>query len=84
MSRVVVIVLWGLFVVWAVNGLFTFGDDSEEYTSLEMEMSRKMKGRMEKEKMAKGSIKVMQESSEPISVPFERPLLDKEVGNSII
>lgn len=44
MSRVVVIVLWGLFVVWAVNGLFTFGDDSEEYTSLEMEMSRKMKG----------------------------------------
>ncbi|CAA2965359.1 Hypothetical predicted protein [Olea europaea subsp. europaea] len=64
-----------------VNGLFTFGDDGEEYTRLEMEMSRKMKGRMEKEKMAKGSIKVMQESSEPISVPFERPLLDKEVGN---
>lgn len=29
----------------------------------------------------KGSVKVMQESSEPISVPFERPLLDKEVGN---
>ncbi|KAL2468934.1 embryo defective [Forsythia ovata] len=86
MSRVGVVVLCGLFVVWAVKGLCTSQIDSEEYTRLEKEMlRRKMKARMEKEKMVKGSVEVMQDSTEPISASVGRPQLDKEeVVNNII
>ncbi|CAI9764146.1 unnamed protein product [Fraxinus pennsylvanica] len=86
MSRVGFIVLCGLFVVWAVKEVFTFGEDSEEYTRLEKEMlRRKMKARMEKEKMVKGSVEVMQDSTELFNVSLGMPQLDKEeVVNSII
>ncbi|XP_022871598.1 uncharacterized protein LOC111390737 [Olea europaea var. sylvestris] len=86
MSRVGFIVLCGLFVVWAVRGVFTFREDSEEYTRLEKEMlRRKMKARMEREKMVKGSVEVMQDSTESTSVYLRRPQLDKEeVVNNII
>ncbi|XP_073143986.1 uncharacterized protein [Henckelia pumila] len=86
MSRAGVIVLCGLFVVWAIKGLFGVGEDSEKHTMLEKDMSRsKMEDRKEKEKMMKGSVEVIQDPTEPRSIPFKRPQLDKEeLLNSII
>ncbi|KAI3444406.1 hypothetical protein Pfo_001071 [Paulownia fortunei] len=86
MSRVGVLVLCGLSVVWAIRGLFTVGEDNKEYTRLEKEMlRRKIEARTEKEKMVKGSVEVMHDPIEPKSMPFNRPHLDKDVlVNSII
>ncbi|KAG6437779.1 hypothetical protein SASPL_102707 [Salvia splendens] len=87
MSKVGVLVLCGLSVVWAIRGLFTVGKDSKgEYTAFEKEMlRRKMKARTKEEKMVKGSVEVMQVPVEPKGVSLNRPQLDKEeLVNSII
>ncbi|KAL1546174.1 hypothetical protein AAHA92_22814 [Salvia divinorum] len=87
MSRVGLLVLCGLSVVWAIRGLFTVGKDSKgEYTGFEKEMlRRKMKARTKEEKMVKGSVEVMQVPVETKGVSFKRPQLDKEeLVNSII
>ncbi|KAL8062901.1 hypothetical protein ABFS82_02G175400 [Erythranthe guttata] len=80
MSKVGVLVLCGLVMVWSFRGLFNIGKDSkEEYTSLEKEMlRRKIKARKEKEKVVKGSVEVVQDPVEPKIMPFKRPQLDKE------
>ena len=79
LSRVGFSVFCGFVVVWAVKKLFTTGNREVELTSLEKEMMRrKMKSRMEKEEVEKGSIEVVQPSSEPPMVSAERPKLDQE------
>ncbi|PIN12380.1 hypothetical protein CDL12_15006 [Handroanthus impetiginosus] len=79
MSRVGVLVLCGLSVVWAVRGLLLGRGDSEDYTRLEKEMlRRKIKARKEEEKIVEGNVEVMQKPIEPETVSFKRPRLDKE------
>lgn len=79
MSRVGVLVLCGLSVVWAIRGLFKVGNDSKELTSLEKEMlRRKIKARKEEDEIVKGIVEVIQDPVEPKSMPFRRPQLDKE------
>lgn len=86
MSSAGIIVLCGFFVIWSIKGLFGVGEDSEKHTMLEKGMSRrKMEAREGKEKMMKGSVEVIQDPTEPKSMPFKRPRLDKEeLLNSII
>lgn len=86
MSMAGVIVLCGFFVVWTVKGLFGVGEDSEKHTTLEKGTSRrKMEARVGKEKTMTGGVEVIQDPTEPKTMPFERPRLDKEeLLNSII
>ncbi|KAA8516181.1 hypothetical protein F0562_019360 [Nyssa sinensis] len=85
LSKVGIVVIGGFFVFWAMKTMFSGGKDKEEYTRLEKEMiRRKIKARMEKEKLLKGSVEVIQDSTEPQIVPTERPWLDKrELINTI-
>ncbi|KAL8494912.1 hypothetical protein ACS0TY_019176 [Phlomoides rotata] len=79
MSRVGVLVLCGLSVVWAIRGLFTVWSDTKELTRLEKEMlRRKIKARKEEGESMKGVVEVIQDPVEPKSIPFRRPQLDKE------
>ncbi|CAK9136904.1 unnamed protein product [Ilex paraguariensis] len=86
LSLVGVSMLCGFFVIWAVKRLFTGGEDSVEYTRLEKEMMRrKTKARMEKEKLMKGSVEIIQELREQQPMSTERPRLDKqELMDSIL
>lgn len=89
-SRVgVAVVFCGFFLFVGFNKFFRKEEgDKEEYTSLEKEMlRRKVKARMAREKLTKGSgnVEVIQESKEADVMVFkERPRLDKEeLMNSI-
>ncbi|XP_059651232.1 uncharacterized protein LOC132298900 isoform X2 [Cornus florida] len=86
LSRIWIVVLCGFVMFWATKRLFTGGKDKAEYTGLEKEMMRrKLKSRMEKEKLVKGSVEVIQGSVEPQMVSADRPKLDKEeLQNSIL
>uniref|UniRef100_A0A5B7BT08 Embryo defective 1703 n=1 Tax=Davidia involucrata TaxID=16924 RepID=A0A5B7BT08_DAVIN len=85
LSRVGIMVMCGFFVFWAMKTMFSGGKDKAEYTRLEKEMiRRKIKARTEKEKLQKGCVEVIPDSTEPQMVSTERPLLDKqELMNTI-
>lgn len=79
LSRVSIAVGCGFLFVWAVKRLFAFGGGETEMTRFEKEiMMRKIKARMEKEKLQKGSVEVVEEPSEQSDEFLERPHLDKE------
>lgn len=80
MSRVGVVALCGLCVFWAVKRLFKGDEDKSEYSMTEKEMlRRKMKARMEKDKLVKGNVEVIQASKKVEFPSTEKPLLDKQV-----
>ncbi|KAK1374012.1 hypothetical protein POM88_030205 [Heracleum sosnowskyi] len=57
MSKVGVVALCGLCVFWAVKRLFKDDEDKTEYSMMEKEMlRRKMKARLEKDKLVKGAV----------------------------
>lgn len=79
-SKVGIAVVCGFVFVWVIKKLFTVGGEETERTSFEKEMlRRKIKSRMEKEKLRKGTVQVMEEPADPPIVITERPLIDKEV-----
>lgn len=80
MSRVGIVALCGLCVFWAVKSLFKGQEDKTEYSMMEKEMlRRKMKARMEKDKLVKGNVEVIQ-APEKVDFPsIEKPLLDRQV-----
>ncbi|KAK9279735.1 hypothetical protein L1049_013417 [Liquidambar formosana] len=79
LSRVGIALLFGFFVFWAVKTLFSVKNHEVELTRLEKEMlRRKIKSRMEREKLEKGSVEVIPDSSESPMVFTERPKLDKQ------
>lgn len=84
-SRVGIAMVCGFLFVWAIKKLFTSGGNETETTRFEKEMlRRKIKSRMKKEKLQKGSVEVVEGSTDPPTVFTERPQLDqKEVLNSI-
>ncbi|KNA18160.1 hypothetical protein SOVF_073400 [Spinacia oleracea] len=84
-SKVGIAVVCGFAFVWMIRKLFSLGGKETEMSSFEKEMlRRKMKSRMGKEKVQKGSVEVMEKPSEMPTVFTERPSLDKEeVLNSI-
>lgn len=75
-----------VFVILALRRLFTVKESKPEYTRSEKEMMRrKLKARLEKEKMRKGVVEVIQDSTELVAASIERPQLDKqELMNSIL
>ncbi|KAJ8444705.1 hypothetical protein Cgig2_030379 [Carnegiea gigantea] len=79
LSRVSIAVACGFLFVWAVKRLFTFARGETEMTRFEKEMmTRKIKARMEEEKLQKGSVEVVEEPSQQSDEFRERPHLDKE------
>jgi len=79
LSRVGIAVVCGFLFIWAAKKLFAFGGCETEMTRSEKEMMRrKIKARMEKEKLQKGSVEVIEEPSEQPDELMERPHLDKE------
>ncbi|KAL8115074.1 hypothetical protein AgCh_021775 [Apium graveolens] len=79
MSRVGVVALCGLCVFWAVKRLFKGDEDKSEYSMMEKEMlRRKMKARMEKDRLVKGNVEVIQASKKVEFPSTEKPLLDKQ------
>ncbi|KZV26775.1 hypothetical protein F511_28692 [Dorcoceras hygrometricum] len=86
MARAGVIVLCGLFVVWSIKNLFFVDEDRAKHTMLEKGISRRnVDGRKEIETMMTGNMEVIQDPTEPKSMSFKRPQLDKDVLlNSII
>lgn len=80
MSRVGVVALCGLCVFWAVKKLFKCDENKTEYTMMEKEMlRRKMKARMEKDKLVKGNVEVIQASKKVEFPSTEKPLLDRQL-----
>lgn len=78
-SRVGIVALCGLCVFWAVKRLFK-GEDKTEYSMTEKEMlRRKMKARMEKDKLVQGNVEVIQVSKKVEFPSVEKPLLDRQV-----
>ncbi|GAB4861589.1 hypothetical protein Ancab_036782 [Ancistrocladus abbreviatus] len=78
-STLGIAIFCGLLFVWGVKKLLNFRGGDTELTRLEKEMvRRKMKRRMEKEKLKKGSVEVVQEVTGPMEVITKRPDLDKE------
>ncbi|PQQ02015.1 uncharacterized protein Pyn_05743 [Prunus yedoensis var. nudiflora] len=78
-SRFGRLVLYGFIALWALKKLFTFGNKEERYSELEKEMMRrKIKSRKEKEMLEKGSVEVVQASSELPLGPFKKPSIDKQ------
>ncbi|GMH00412.1 hypothetical protein Nepgr_002251 [Nepenthes gracilis] len=71
--------------VWAVKKVLHMRSGNTEFTRLEKEMiRRKKKSRMEKEKLKKGSVEVVQNLVKPLKLITERPKLSKdELMNSI-
>ncbi|KAI5345813.1 PREDICTED: LOC109709874 isoform [Prunus dulcis] len=78
-SRFGRLVLYGFIALWALKKLFTIGNKEERYSELEKEMMRrKIKSRKEKEMLEKGSVEVVQASSELPLGPFKKPSIDKQ------
>ncbi|XP_057531344.1 uncharacterized protein LOC130809625 [Amaranthus tricolor] len=84
-SRVGIAIICGFVFVLMIKKIFTLREKEPELTGLEKEMlKRKMKSRMVKQNLEKGSVEVVEELSDSLSVFTERPRLDKEeVLNSI-
>ncbi|KAM7476532.1 hypothetical protein LguiB_023775 [Lonicera macranthoides] len=80
LSRIGIAVLCGSFVCWALKWLLSEkGKKNKKYTPLQREMlRRKMKARMEKENLVKGSVEVLQDYEEPHIEPIESPRIDKQ------
>lgn len=79
LSRVGIAVVCGFLFVWVAKRLFAFGGGETKMTRFEKEMMRrKIEARMEKEKLQKGSVEVVEEPSEQSDEFMERPHLDKE------
>lgn len=79
LSRIVIVLLCGSLVFWATKkSLMGREDEKKQLTQLEREMlRRKMKARMERESLEKGSVEVIQESTTVMSTG--RPQIDKDV-----
>nr|GMD61878.1 COP1-interactive protein 1 [Ipomoea batatas] len=73
-------VLCGLIAMWGLKMLFGAWNNEQGYTRLENEMlRRKREARMKKEKDVKGSVEVVQESTEHnTNFSIERPQFNKE------
>lgn len=86
LSRVGMVVISSFFVFWAIKSLFSVRNQEVELTRLEKEMlRRKIKSRMEKENLEKGSVEVIRDSSDSPVLFTERPKLDKqELLNNIV
>ncbi|OVA14703.1 hypothetical protein BVC80_1819g16 [Macleaya cordata] len=85
-SRIGVAMLCGWFMYWTIKRIFISGNDVVELKREEKEMlRRKMKSRVEREKMERGTVEVIPHVSEPLMEPTERPRLDKqELMNNIL
>lgn len=78
-SRAGIAVVCGFVFVWMIRKLFTLGGKEAEVSSFEKEMlRRKVRSRMEKEKLQKGRVEVMEGPSDALTLITERPRLDKE------
>ncbi|XP_051119937.1 uncharacterized protein LOC127243807 isoform X2 [Andrographis paniculata] len=86
MSRVGVLVLCSVYVIWAIGKRLTTKKDDRKYTRLEKEMlRRKIKAREQKEKLVMDSVEVVKAPKEHETLSLARPNLDKEaLMNSII
>ncbi|KAF8412111.1 hypothetical protein HHK36_000066 [Tetracentron sinense] len=79
LSRIGFVVVCGSFVFWMMKRLLTVRNDEVELTKEEKEMlRRKMKSRMERETMQRGSVEILPDAQEPLMVSTERPRLDKK------
>ncbi|XP_042479545.1 uncharacterized protein LOC122060507 [Macadamia integrifolia] len=78
-SRLGFAMLCGSFMFWAIRRVLMPGNDVVELTREEKEMlRRKMKSRMEQEKMMAGTVEVLPNAPEPVMGSTDRPPLDKQ------
>lgn len=78
-SKVGIAIVCGVVFVWAMKKFFTLGGDETEVSRFEKEMvRRKIKARMEKKKLQKSNVEVVEEPYEQPTEFMERPHIDKE------